>query len=60
MSKVVSINKKVSNYLKQISEKCDLTKGELEEMEILLKAFVGMGMTTKEVKETLTDYNIHL
>lgn len=51
--------KAASIILKLILEKYDLTTSELEELKILLYEFVQF-MSTKAIKETLTDYNIHL
>ncbi|MGZ4055312.1 MAG: hypothetical protein ACXVDZ_14285 [Bacteroidia bacterium] len=51
--------KAASIILKQILEKYDLEAPQLEEMKILLYAFVQF-MTIKEVKETLKDYHIFL
>lgn len=51
--------KKASKILKEILEKYEFEKPQVDEMKILLFAFVQF-MTPKEVKETLLDYHIEL
>lgn len=49
--------KSVSNYIKQITEKYDLEKHELDEMKFLLTEFVKV-MDNEEIIEILKDYGI--
>ena len=48
-----------TKILNEILAKYELDAGELEEMKILLFAFVQF-MTTKEVKKTMEDYGIYI